>query len=37
MNFKDRNYYASKVAYYLGLTATAILFDAIVLLGVLFA
>lgn len=37
MYFKDKRYYIAKVKYILGLAVSAILFDAIVLLGVLFA
>lgn len=37
MNFKNRNYYIAKANYILGLAVSAILVDAIVILGVLFA
>lgn len=37
MNFKNRSYYIAKAKYILGLAVSAILVDAIVLLGILFA
>ena len=35
MYFKNRNYYVAKVKYYLGLIATALLFDAMIILAIL--
>jgi hypothetical protein len=37
MNFKDKAYYINKAKYYCGLILTAIVFDAIVLLGLMLA
>ena len=37
MNFKDTQYYIAQVKYYLGLAVSAILVDAVVILGILFA
>ena len=35
--FKGRQYYIEKIKYYLGMAATAILFDVIIIIGVLLA
>lgn len=37
MNFKDKAYYVNKAKYYLGLTLTAIVMDAIIVLCFIFA
>lgn len=37
MYFKDKKYYIEKAKYYLGIAATAILFDIVLILGVLYA
>ena len=37
MNFKNKEYYIAKAKYILGLAVSAILIDAVVLLGILFA
>ena len=35
--FKDNKYYIEKTKYYLGMIATVILFDAVVVMCILFA
>ena len=37
MNFKDKKYYINKVKYYAGLTLTALLFDALLILMFVFS
>ena len=34
MNFKDKAYYVNKIKYYLGLTLSALVFDAILIIGI---
>jgi hypothetical protein len=37
MNFKSKEYYKTKAVYFLGCVLSALAFDTIILIGVLFA